>query len=404
MPAFQPRPGSVITIDVRGGVERLRVLPHPQAPSFAFACEGGEGVVVQVEREGAGARYAFKVMKPASQRAELPVICGLLRSFAGGPGLRACERYCVCEADSPRTWAAAPALRYAMIIPWIEGPTWLDVLLSRRPLPEASSTKAARSFANCMALLESVGASHGDIASGNVILTPDSCEAQLIDVEHMHAPGFTRPSVCVLGTPGYNRVDRTDDLWSPASDRMALGIMVCEMLAWRDAAAVAASEGGSYFSPDELGDERCDRFRLMLDVLGRLSPQLPPLLRAVWRSRRRAECPPARAWCNAVEGLGTIASAATLPDTRRAPGAAVPQTRVLSTPPIVPPDVRGPTPVAAPAPSAAPPPVVAWSPIAPPARSSNPIAFWRQAAPAEATGTVAVVQWGADDPTVQEPS
>lgn len=416
MPAFKPRPGSVISIDVRGGHERLRVLPHPTAPSFAFACEGGEGIVVQVEREASRSRYAFKVMKQAHQRAELPVVCGYLRAFVGAPGLRACERYCICEADSPRIWAAEPMFRYAMIIPWIEGPTWLDVLLSRTPVSADASHKTARSFTTCMALLESVGASHGDIASGNLIVSPDTCDIELIDVEHMHAPGFTRPSVCVLGTPGYNHVNTTEDLWCPVSDRMATGIMTCEMLAWRDASIVAASEGPSYFAPEEIGDEGCDRYRLMVDVLGRLSQQFPSLLRAVWRSRRRGECPPAQAWKVAVEGLGTIAKAPTLSTPAPAPRASIPQTRLMSSPPITPPDVAGavqpqphssrPIAPVAPRPEAPATPVAAWRPIAPVARApETPIAFWNGAV-AIATPASTVVQWGYADPdaTVQEPS
>lgn len=414
MPAFQPRPGSVISLDVRGGYERLRVLPHPTAPSFAFACEGGEGIVVQVEREASRTRYAFKVMKPAHQRAELPSVCGHLRSFIGVPGLRACERYCVCEVDSPQVWATSPMFRYAMIIPWIDGPTWLDVLLSRKPVSAEASLKTARSLANCMALLESVGASHGDIASGNLIVAPDTCEIELIDVEHMHAPGFPRPSVCVLGTPGYNRVNSTEDVWNSVSDRMAVGIMLSEMLAWRERSIAAASDGASYFAPDEIGDERCDRFRLMLQVLGSLSHQLPPLLTAVWRSRRRADCPPAHAWRAAIEGLGTLARAPTLTTSAQAHRGTIPQTHVLTTPPIVPPEVVGsvtPPPGItpnAPQPTTPATAVVAWTSIAPAVRApDSPVAFWSGAAPIAPEAPNAVVRWGYaepdPDPTNQEP-
>jgi hypothetical protein len=319
-------------------------------------------------------------LRPAHQLPELVLVSVRLRPFASLRGLRACERFCLDAAGSPRVWSSVPALRYAMLIPWVEGPTWLDVVLARRNISATLGAAVARSLAASLAGLEALGGSHGDVAAGNVIFDPLTGAVELIDVEHLYAPGFAPTSILVLGTPGYNLVTTAEGAWSPWADRFAAAVLLSEMLTWHNPEVVRRASGrGAYFDPSEIQSPRAPRVGLLADALGRRAPIFRELFLSAWSAPGRAACPSLREWSVALERY-VDATASTIPvdvptaapTTRQG----VAPTCTLTVPPQPPVSVAHPPPTA---PSVASAPPIAAMPAAP--TELNPVAFWRATAP-----------------------
>jgi hypothetical protein len=387
---FQPSPGATLECDIDAGSppEQLRVLAHPAAPRFAHAAEGGEGTVFQVERVRTGVRYALKVFKPARQSDALPEATRRLRPLATMPGLRACERFCLDPATSPLITSMVPALRFAIVMPWIDDPPWLQTIVTGQSISAEHGLAAARSLARCLLNLEDFGAAHGDLSGGNVLVHPTSGEVSLVDVEALYAPGLPPPRYTVLGTPGYNLVHSTEGVCTPGADRFAAAILLGELLGWHDPRVrAAASTCGSYFAPDDIAAPTAPRFTLLRAVLAERSPKLAALFGNAWYCAQRSASPAAHAWVEALDELGTGArhtQPLVVPPTAPVPQqpAAFPGTQVLQGPPQIPLDVL-------PAGYAVPSTVtLSQSPAlpdaVPPARplptdgtAHSPVAFWR---------------------------
>lgn len=409
MTTFQPSPGDTLACDFAPGTppERFRVIAHPAAPQFAHAAEGSEGTVFQVEHEGSGLRYALKVMKPLRQSPTLPETCRRLRSFAPMPGLRVCERFCLDPATSPRVTAAIPALRFAMVMPWVADPPWLQTVASGQAITADFGLAAARSLAQCLLNLEAFGASHGDLSSGNVLVHASRGEVSLVDVEGLFAPSFPPPQHTVLGTPGYNLVQSAEGVCTPSADRFAAAVLLAEMLGWHDPRVRAASSTrGSYFAPEDVPSPAAPRFALLRTVLAERSPKLAALFGNAWMSGRRGASPTARDWVEALDALGTTARR-TLPlepgSPPAPPAAAYPRTQELQIAPQVPRDARpaAPPPVQATVALTQPPVVPAANPVARPPPSEvpppDPVAFWRALKPSPRNEDP-VVGWSTSGP------
>ena len=380
------------------------MLAHPAAPQFAHAAEGSEGTVFQVERVSTGVRYALKVFKPARQSPLLPETCRRLQVFAPMPGLRACERYCLDPATSPRITAAHPALRFAIVMPWIADPPWLQTVASGQAITAELGLAAARSLAKCLLNLEAFGASHGDLSGGNMLVAPTNGEVSLVDVEALYAPGFPPPPYTVLGTPGYNLVHTTEGVCTPGADRFAAAVLFGELLGWHEPRIrAAASTRGSYFAPEDVTSPTAPRFTLLRAMLAERSPKLAALFGNAWICAQRGASPPARAWVEALDELHD-ATRRTYPlAVDPAPPAPFPRTQELVGPPQVPLDVRPapPPPVQATVALTQPPVVPLVHPVALPlpndAASTNPVAFWRALKPAPRDDNP-VVGWSTSGP------
>lgn len=414
MTTFQPLPDAILDVDFDPAAppERLRVVAHPAAPQFAHAAEGSEGTVFQVERLGSGARYALKVFKSTRLSSALPETSRRLRPFASLPGLRACERFCLDTSTSPRVTAALPALRFAVLMPWISDPPWLQTITTGTAITPAFGLEAARSLAHCLNGLEGFGASHGDLSGGNVLVNPATAEVSLVDIESLHAPGLPPPAYTVMGTPGYNLVHTADGVWGPHADRFAAAVLLGELLAWHDPRVrAAASAHGSYFAPEDVASPAAPRFLLLRDVLAARSPRIASLFGNAWISAQRSASPPARAWLEALDGLRGPTRLQTVPLRPDVPGHAAPQpvpyartqelpgqqghvdarpsprppphptTVTLAQPPVVP--AIHPIPSLPPLPNdgATGSPVAFWRPLNPAPRSDDPVVGWSTTGP-----------------------
>ncbi|MGC8947700.1 MAG: hypothetical protein ACP5N6_16330, partial [Anaerolineae bacterium] len=169
--------------------------------------------------------------------------------FAALPGLAACRRTVLTPSRHADLLRQHPDLTYAVLMPWIEGPTWQEVLLDRRPLSPEQSLALARGLAETLVRMEEQGVAHCDLSAPNVMLpalTPTPLppspspaerergrgwpegpgegvrgEVQLVDLEGLYAPGMLRPQELSSGSAGYAHHQAAGGLWGPEADRFA---------------------------------------------------------------------------------------------------------------------------------------------------------------------------------------
>src|SRR5262249_3032065 len=145
------------------------VQVHPSAPRMAYAQEGSRATIFQV-RDQNGNDFALKVFKQAFRDPRQAEIAGHLAEYRQLPGLRAAHRRAVAAGKPP----FAPALDHAVVMPWIGGKTWFDVLgqvkASDEHLEVRTAVHLCRRVLDVLRMLEARGAAHTDIAAGNVVI------------------------------------------------------------------------------------------------------------------------------------------------------------------------------------------------------------------------------------------
>ena len=192
---FQAQAGLELNID---GSAYL-VAEHPAAPGMPYGQEGRAAVVYQVVC--GGERRALKVFKPRHQVPTLVYLAEQLRSFAGLPGLAVCARTVLTPQAHIALLRRYPELTYAVLMPWIEGPTWMQVLLEKRTLPAQTCLEVANHLAGILAGLEQRGLAHCDLSGPNVLLPglAAGTGVALVDVEQMYGPELHRPPLYLAG-------------------------------------------------------------------------------------------------------------------------------------------------------------------------------------------------------------
>ena len=94
---------------------------------MAFGQEGRKAIVYQVQRDSE--LYALKVFKRQFRGAYLVDICRKLARLVLR-GLEVCARRCLTQATAEAAIEEHPELEYAVVMPWIQGATWFDIIFS----------------------------------------------------------------------------------------------------------------------------------------------------------------------------------------------------------------------------------------------------------------------------------
>lgn len=315
--AFQPQVGDTLEIDGA----RYSVSPHPAAPSVPYGQEGRAGTVYQLDitngdpgAGGAGAttpwggdprHRGLKVFKPRYRIPSLVSLTERLEAFADLPGLEVCRRSVLTPQRHSALLHAHPDLTYAVLMPWISGPTWMEVMLDERDLSVDDSLLFARSLVELLATMEQRGLAHCDLSGPNVLLPALAVDADpsslppvaLVDVEQLFGPGLSRPEVLTGGSPGYaQHRGAPEGLWESRADRFAGAILIAEMLAWCDSRVREAGWGETYFEAQET-QEATERYELLVSVLTERWGQAPTgLFERAWQSEVLADCPTFGEW------------------------------------------------------------------------------------------------------------
>jgi hypothetical protein len=295
MREFNPSPHDQMVI----AGQTYQVMPHPSVPAFAFGQEGRKAFVYQISNSTDGSLYALKEFKPAFRVPELVDVCDALARFSTWRGLEVCARQCLHAGRHDDVLDVFPDLEFAVLMPWIGGSTWYDIVVGERPLSRLDALTFANATAEVLAALEESGLAHCDIAAPNVIINPNTGRTHLIDIEDLYAPGFASPSALPAGTAGYAHKVASDGLWSPTADRFAGAVLLAEMASWHIPAIRQAADEEHYFGPTEM-QEDCSRYQLMLGTLATMDPRLAELFEQAWVSETLSDCPRLSGWRNVL--------------------------------------------------------------------------------------------------------
>jgi|GEM_PF-2294394 len=298
---FQPATGQTLTID---GIDYV-VAEHPSAPGIPYGQQGRKATVYQMQ-----ARSGPQALKVFAPRFREPLLVGQadrVARYAAVPGLRVCRRTVLTARRHPAVLRVHPDLAFAVLMHWIDGPTWMEVVLGKRALTPRESLALARALAEVLAEMEERGLAHGDLSGGNVILPALAAKTaaapspvELVDVEEMYSSELDRPTVLPGGSPGYAHRTAPTGLWGPEADRFSGAVLLAEMLGWCDPEVRAAAWGEQYFSPEEMQEE-CHQLNLLSRVLReRWGDSVAGLLERAWRSDLLRDCPTFTEWLVAL--------------------------------------------------------------------------------------------------------
>jgi hypothetical protein len=295
---FSPNPRDELIID---GVA-YRIAEHPAAPGFPYGQEGRAGIVYCLQNPATASKAALKVFKPRFRSPFLVAQADRMAPFAALPGLRACRRTVLTPFRHADLLRQHPDLTYAVLMPWIQGPTWFDILMDRKPLPPETSLALARSLTQVLARMEEQGIAHCDLSAPNVMLPllAGGAGVELVDLEGLYAPGMPQPQELSSGSAGYAHPQAAGGLWSPEADRFAGAVLLAEMLGWCDPQVVQAAWGESYFDPAEM-QQQTPRYRTLVTALERRwGSAVAALFERAWRSDTLADCPTFGEWLVAL--------------------------------------------------------------------------------------------------------
>lgn len=163
--SFHPQVGDQLAIN--GMV--YTIAEHPSAPWMPYGQEGRAAVVYKLKAPD-GEPQALKVFKP---RHRLPALVGqaiTIAPLAELPGLAVCRRTVLSSRRHRDLLRQHPDLTYAVLMPWIEGPTWMEVMGEKRAFSSEQSLHLALALVEIMATMEEYGLAHCDLSGSNVLL------------------------------------------------------------------------------------------------------------------------------------------------------------------------------------------------------------------------------------------
>lgn len=305
MVRFQPFPNMPLHI----GTNFFEFVPHPLLPDekdAVFVLEGGEAFLYklrEVRPSGEQPRWhALKVFKPSYQDEHILHVCNYLANLNTLPGLQLGTRMALTKASCPYLLKQFPELEFAVLMPWIELPTWagflLDQTASARYTPEAAG-KLATATASALWNIEERGLAHTDLAGCNLFFSPHNQQIELLDLEGMYLPRISTPRKMSYGSPGYqHRCLGPSGQWCPEGDRFAGAILLTEMLTWWNprVRARVADFAETLFRPEELQVTGLPSWVEVRQTLQSLNERLLQLFDQAWNSATLAECPTFANW------------------------------------------------------------------------------------------------------------
>jgi serine/threonine protein kinase len=280
--------------------KRYHFCEIPPAPRFIFAMVGRKA---KVFRLGSGGRnFALKVFNSHYQSHTVHERAEMIKRHRDLPGMSAANWFVLTPENHPHLIAQYPSLAYAILMPWIDGVTWSEVLYRQYlqdrkvPLMRQQCFRIALTFIKSVASLESRGLAHCDLSRNNFIISEDFSRVELVGIDGLYGPGFARPEHLSGGTAGYApQWQLRAGAWDAAADRFAAGILLSEILTWHDPEIRSLGKGEGFFKRDEFGNDSL-RFRAVSEALEEIHPKLAQLFRQTWFAGSADECPPVAEW------------------------------------------------------------------------------------------------------------
>ncbi|MBN1430735.1 MAG: hypothetical protein JXB07_20365 [Anaerolineae bacterium] len=281
--------------------QEYQFSPHPAIPTLVWGQEGRHAIVYRLSNNGDA--YGLKVFRPAFRHPGLIETAETLWTYHDLPGLRVCQQTVITRVGYPELIDQYEDLDYAVVMPWIEGETWFDVLQNRQKVSLDQSRALAEHMAWVLYSLELNQMAHCDLSSGNIIVDPQSVQVNLVDVEDLYSPWLDPPPLVPAGSMGYQHKESAQNgQWGPLGDRFAGIVLLAEMLGWAHPDVRKHAWGESYFAPDELQQDG-ERYQMLLRVLRIYDPGFAEAFEQAWRSEKMEGCPPLKTWYDLLDAL-----------------------------------------------------------------------------------------------------
>jgi hypothetical protein len=301
LPDFHPVLGTPLLIQSHF----YEFVPHSVLPNEVQHIVRERASIYQLRRYPDGSLWALKVSHPGYRDPRVAQHTAWLQQFQHLPGLRTAGRLCLTRATCSDLLNAQPALEWAVLMPWIEGPTWAG-FMDDAQLSVAYTMQQAQDLALTMAYtlwsLETHHLTHTDIAGDNVIVISPT-RIEFIDIDGMYEHGAPLPPFPSRGWRGYQHrnLDQRGNC-RPDGDRYAGAILLTEMLTWWNPLVRALTEGDSYFErgPQEQPDLLQKRLKAVRATLRQIHPELRQLFLHAWNSNDLANCPDFASWLMAI--------------------------------------------------------------------------------------------------------
>jgi hypothetical protein len=289
---FEPYVNQELVIDAGA----YRIVEHPAAPGMPFGQEGRQAIVYQLSAQDD--LRALKVFRPRFRAPSLVSLADQIAPLASLPGLQVCQRVVLTPSRHAALLREFPDLIYAVLMPWVEGPVWQEILLERRTLTAEQSLRIARALARVLLTMEERGVAHCDLSAPNLILSPDLDRptVALVDVEGIYAPGLPRPGILPAGSPGYAHKTAPRGLWNTEADRFAGAVLLAEILGRSIPEVRQAAWGENYFSAQEMQLDN-ERYQVLVTGLRRhWGDTAADLFARAWHSDTLMDCPTLGEW------------------------------------------------------------------------------------------------------------
>lgn len=307
---FQPSVNEKLIIDG----DTYTIGEHPNAKGVPYGQEGRQGTVYLLHSENKKRKKAIKVFRSKFVNPLMVFHTKQLAKFRDVAGLSACQRFVITPQNNAELLNQEPDLLYSVLMPWIDGPTWMDILLNKQCLSKKQSYTAAFALAEILASMEQRGLAHCDLSAPNLILPMLSEDTkdlklvdyvQLIDLEQIFSTQLERPDYVPAGSPGYAAHNgmQSSEMWSTYSDRFSGAILLMEMLAACSDSFMENTWGESYFAPNEV-KSHCERFTLLINSIRPLwGDMVVSLFTKAWESEELKECPTFGEWLIAISKI-----------------------------------------------------------------------------------------------------
>jgi hypothetical protein len=274
--------------------ERYIVQAHPSIPHLPFSSEGRRALVCQLKNRK-GEYYAFKVFKKKYRDQTLVSSASLLLRVESFEGMRAAKRRIVMPGDS--VLKSYSNLEYAMLMPWVSGTTWFDILQRAAKdgfrLLQPDAIRLCQRFLKVLDGLEAAGIAHTDISAGNVAVDLKALDVQLLDLEDLFITGASAPPHQNAGSKGYRHhtCDIGKTCWCPEGDRYAAAILAAEILILTNEKLARKSTEDGFFIGHCRSVEGNNRFREAKAWLKTIAPGFSQLFESAWNAGALVECP-----------------------------------------------------------------------------------------------------------------
>jgi hypothetical protein len=295
MSKFNPKqPGETVVL----ANDAYSVQPHPSAPNIPYQSEGRYGTVWKLCQNCTGYPHALKVYKSPRKR-EQTRNSKRVRNLQDMFGLSVLDQRFLQPQEVQQS-GFEHDLKYALLMPWIEGKTWFEVVGNREELSVQDCLTTARTLCRVLAAIEKEGGAHADISSSNVMVQSTKGGTELIDAEDMFLPELNPPVAKPAGSDGYRHpcLRAGGHQWHEHGDRFAGGTLICEMLGWRFPEVRMATDEESYFSQegDLDGGRDSSRKEVLRAALKRWDSRLALFFDRLMSSADLAACPRFAEW------------------------------------------------------------------------------------------------------------